>query len=120
VHISKLPIPVQQEQVGATEVPDKQPPAKTEPEATQPQVESKTVQTEIGRPQIVKPPSVKPPSVKSAAKLSMAAQPQMPDKASVDTRAKKDIPETPAPYYEESGGVSQKEIPTLLKMAQAD
>jgi hypothetical protein len=115
VHVSKLPIPVQQEQVGATEVPDKQPPPKTEPDATQTQLESKTVKTEIAKPQIVKPPIIK-----SAAKPSVAAPPQMPDKASVDTRAKKDVPETTTPYSEESGGVSQKEIPTLLKMAQAD
>lgn len=114
-HVSKLPIPVQQDLTGATEIPEKQPAANTEPDAAQAQPESKIVKTEIE-----KPPIVKRPVTRSAARLPATTEPQMPGKALPDNHVKKDIAETPAPYYEESGGVSQKEIPTLLKMAQAD
>jgi hypothetical protein len=120
VHVAKRPIPVQQDQTGAAEVreqeaPEKQAPSQIEPEASTPQPESKIAKTEI-----VKPPIVKATITKSASKLPLAAQPQMPDKTSIDYRGKKDIPETPAPYNDESGGVSQKDIPALLKMAQVD
>jgi len=116
-HVSKLPIPLQQEQTGAREIPDKQPPLKTEPEAATAQSEQKAVKTEIARP-----PIVKPPTPKSAAKVNMAAQLKTPDQAPPDKRVKteKDSPETPAPNSDESGGVSVKDIPVLLRMAQQD
>jgi hypothetical protein len=113
-HVSKRPIPVQQDQAAATDLPEKQAPAKIEPEASTPQPESKAVKTEI-----VKPPIVKPSINRFTSKLA-AAQQQVPDKTSVDYRGKKDVPETPASYNDESGGVSQKDIPALLKMAQGD
>ncbi|MFZ0860265.1 MAG: hypothetical protein WAN18_06255 [Candidatus Sulfotelmatobacter sp.] len=114
--VSKLPIPPQQDQTRATEIPDKQPSAKTEPETRAAQPEATTVKTRNVKSGIVKPPIVKP-----AAKVHMAAQPQLPDQAA-DNRVKnvKDTPEVPVPYSDESGGVSQKDIPVLLRMAQQD
>jgi hypothetical protein len=119
-HVSKLPIPVQQVPAGERETPEKRPAVKAEPEATAAQPESKIVTPEIVTPENVKPRILKPPITNSAVKSSVRAPSQIPDNASVDNRVRKDAPETPAPSYEESGGVSQKEIPTLLKMAQAD
>ena len=116
--VSKLPIPVKQDLPVATEASEKQPVVKAEPEGTTAPPESKIVKPEIVMPENVKPRIVKPPIIKSAAKSSTGNQ--IPDKASVDNRVKKDVLETPTSSYEESGGVSQKEIPTLLKMAQAD
>ncbi len=112
-HVSNLPIPPQQERTGATEIPDKQLPAKAEPQAM-------TAQPE---PEIVKPQVVKTQIAKPRAKVPVAmAQPQTPSKPLADNRVKnqQNVPESPAPYFEESGGVSQKDIPTLLKMAQTD
>jgi hypothetical protein len=120
VNVSKLPIPVQQVQAGERETPEKQLAVKAEPEATAMQPESKIVIPEIVTPENVKPRSLKPPMIKSAVKSPVGAQSQIPDKASVDNRVRKDVSETPTVSYEESGGVSQKEIPILLKMAQAD
>ena len=120
VHVAKRPIPVRQDQTGAAEVreqeaQEKQAPSKTEPGASAPQPELQIVKTEIA-----KPPIVRAPITKSASKLPLPTQLQVTDKTSIDYRGKKDIPETPAPYNDGSGGVSQKDIPALLKMAQAD
>ena len=114
-HVSKLPIPVQQDQASTTEIPEKQPAVWTEPDVAPAQPESNIIKTEAE-----KPPIVKRPIIKSGSKLPLAAQPQVPDRAPVENRVKKEIQETPAPYNEESGGVSQKDVPALLKMAQAD
>jgi hypothetical protein len=114
-HVSKLPIPVQQDQASTTEIPEKQPAVRTEPDVAPAQPESNIIKTETE-----KPPIVKRPIIKSGSKLPLAAQPQVPDRAPVENRVKKEIQETPAPYNEESGGVSQKDVPALLKMAQAD
>ena len=118
--VSKAPIPVQQVPAGEREIPEKQPAVKAEPEATAVQPESKIVTPEIVSPETLKTRIVKSPITKSAVKSQVRAQSQIPDNASVDNRPRKDVPEAPASSYEESGGVSQKEIPTLLKMAQAD
>ena len=115
VHVARPPIPARQDQTVATEAPEQQAPVKTEPEAAMPQSESKIVKTEI-----VKPPVVKPPIIKSTSKPAAAPQQQIPERAFVDNRVKKDIPETTSSYNDESGGVSQKDIPALLRMAQAD
>jgi hypothetical protein len=90
----------QQEQTGAAE-PIKQPPATAEPEAM-------TAQPE--------PATTKPP-----AKAPVATQPRTPSKPPLDNRAKnkKETPEQPE-TYDDSGGVSQKDIPALLGMAQRD
>jgi hypothetical protein len=114
VHVSKLPIPVPQEQAGTKEVPETRPAVKTEPEITPAQPESKTVVSENVKPRTVKTP------IKPVAKLPVSTPQQTPDKAPVDNHARKDIQDAQAASYDESGGVSLKEIPTLLKMAQAD
>jgi hypothetical protein len=116
--VSKFPIPVQQVPAGDREIPEKQPAVKPEPGATTAQPESTIVTPVNVTPENVKPRIVKPPIIKSASKSPTGAQ--IADKTSVDNRVKKDVLETPTSSYEESGGVSQKEIPTLLKMAQAD
>ena len=118
--VSKLPIPVQQVQAGERETPEKQPAVKAESETTVVQPESKIATPEIVTPENVKSRSVKPPIIKSGVKSPVGVQSQIPDRASVDNRVRKDVPETPTSSYDELGGVSQKEIPTLLKMAQAD
>jgi len=90
-----------QEQTGAAEDPIKQPPATPEPEAT-------TAQPE--------PAATKPP-----AKAPVATQPRTASRPPLDNRAKnkKETPEQPE-TYDDSGGVSQKDIPALLGMAQRD
>jgi hypothetical protein len=107
-HVSQLPIPLQQEQTGATESPDKGTPATPEPEAKRAQPESETI--------------------KPAAKLpAVVAKPQPPAKPSADNRAKnrkdtkdtKDTAEEPE-ANEESGGLSQNDIPKLLDFANTD
>jgi hypothetical protein len=116
-HVSKLPLPVQLDQSSAREIPGRQPPATTEPEAKTPEPESKIVKTEIAKPQ-----KINKSLVKSPAKVTVGAQPQMSDNVSVDNRSKsqKDTPEAQAYYSDESGGVSLKDIPVLLRMAQQD
>jgi len=100
--ISKPPLIPQQEQTGGTENPIKQPPAAPEPEAT-------TAQPE--------PATTKPPAKAPVATV----QPRTPSKPALDNRAKnkKENPEEPQ-TYDDSGGVSQKDIPALLGMAQRD
>lgn len=119
VHVSKSPIPLQLEQSGAREVPYQQPPAKPDSEAQIAPPESKIIKTEIAKPQ----KTFRTPVVK-AAKVQVAEQPQISDKAPLDNRVKtqntQNTPEVAAPYFAESGGVSLKDIPVLLKMAQQD
>jgi hypothetical protein len=114
--VSKAPIPLQVDQGGAREVPYKQPPAQAESNVPMAQPESKIVKTELAKPQ----KAFKSPPVKSA-RVSVAEPPQVSDKAPVDNRVKsQSIPEVAAPYSDESGGVSLKDIPVLLRMAQQD
>jgi len=102
VSVSKPPRMPQQEQTGGAENPVKQPPPTPEPEATTVQPESATT----------KPPAKAP---------AVIAQPRTPSKPPLDNRAKnkKENPEEPQ-TYDDSGGVSQKDIPALLGMAQRD
>jgi hypothetical protein len=116
--VSRAPIPLQQDQTGPTEIPDKHPPAKAGAETTTTQPESKTVKAEIAKPQMVKSPAGKPPIPKSAARVG-ATQPQVPDRVSEENRAKSVTVEEPSSYAE-SGGVSLKDVPVLIKMAQQD
>jgi hypothetical protein len=116
--VSRAPIPLQQDQTGPTEIPDKPPPAKAGAETTTTQPVSKTVKAEIAKPQMVKSPAGKPPIPKSGARVA-ATQPQVPDRVSEENRAKSVTLEEP-PAYAESGGVSLKDIPVLIKMAQQD
>ena len=112
--VSKAPIPLQVDQGGAREFPYKQPvQAESDVQTTQP--ESKTVKTEIAKPQ----KAFKSPPVKSA-RVAVAEQPQVSDKAPIDNRVKSQNLEVAAPYSDESGGVSLKDIPVLLRMAQQD
>jgi hypothetical protein len=108
-HVSKLPPRSLPEQTGATEAPDKGPPATPampEPEVKKAQAESESVQ-----------PAVKPPEV-------VAAKPQPPAKPLSENRAKsrKDTKETAVEpdLIEESGGLSQNDIPKLLEFAKTD
>jgi hypothetical protein len=94
-------IPQQQQQTGATENPVQQPPATPEPEArtTQPQ------QT----------------SAKPQAKPVATAQPRPPSRLPSDNHVKNNKENAEEPEaYADSGGVSQKDIPALLGMAQRD
>ena len=116
--VSRAPIPLQQDQTGPTEIPDKPPPAKAGAETTTTQPVSTTVKAEIAKPQMVKSPAGKPPIAKSGARVA-ATQPQVPDRVSEENRAKGVTLEEP-PAYAESGGVSLKDIPVLIKMAQQD
>jgi hypothetical protein len=108
-HISKLPIPPLQEQTGAAESPGKSPDNGT---PVTPQPEAKT-----GQPD--------PEPAKPAAKLpAVVAKPQPPARPQADNRAKnkkdsKDSAEQPE-IVEESGGLSQIDIPKLLDFANAD
>ena len=114
--VSKAPIPLQVDQGGAREVPYKQPPAQAESDIPTAQPESKIVKKEIAKP----PKAIKSPPVKSA-RVPVAEQSQASDKAPVDNRVKsQSTPEVAAPYSDESGGVSLKDIPVLLRMAQQD
>jgi hypothetical protein len=97
-HVSKVPIPLQQDRTGATENPDTQTPATPEPAAR------------TAEPETVKP-TAKTPAV--------AAKQQPPVKASADRGKKKDIVEEPE-IIEESGGLSQTDIPNLLSKAGID
>jgi len=119
--ISKHPIPAQQDRTGATEIPEKQPPATTELQSDMAQPESKTVKPENGKSAILKSQITKRPILKTA-KVPVVAPPQMPEQAAADDRVQrqKDTPQTQAPYGEESGGISLKDIPALLRMAQQD
>ena len=100
--VSKPPLIPQQEQTSGTENPVKQPPATPEPEAT----------TAQSKPATTKP-TVKAPAV--------TPQPRTPSKPPSDNRAtnKKETAVEPE-VYDDSGGVSQKDIPALLGMAQRD
>jgi hypothetical protein len=100
--VSKPPLIPQQEQAGASEHPVKQPPAVPEPEA-------RTAQPE-------------PATTKPQAKAPVAtAHPRTPSRSPLDNSAKnkKENPEEPQ-AYDDSGGVSQKDVPALLGMAQRD
>lgn len=116
--VSKLPVPTQQEQSSATGIPDKQPVA-IQPSSAQ--SESSSVKSESAKPSAPKPVVAKQAIARSAAKAP-PANPPAADAATGDARAKirNDIAETTAAYPDESGGVSQKDIPLLLKMAQHD
>jgi hypothetical protein len=100
--VSKPRIVPPQEQTGATENPVHQPPAVSGPEAATPQPEPAT-----DKPQAKAPTAV--------------AQPRKPAKPLLDNRVKnkKETAEEPE-AYDDSGGVSQKDIPALLGMAQRD
>jgi hypothetical protein len=114
--VSKAPIPLQVDQGGAREVPHQRLPAQAEPDVPTAQPESRIVKTEIAKPQ----KTSKLPVAKSA-RVPMAQQSQVLDKASADNRVKsQSTSEVAAPYSDESGGVSLKDIPVLLKMAQQD
>jgi hypothetical protein len=96
--------PLQPEQARAAQNQVK-PPATPEPEAT----------TAQPAPATAKPP---------AKTTVVAVQPRTPSKPPLDNRAKnkkenKESPEEPQ-AYDDSGGVSQKDIPALLGMAQRD
>ena len=101
--VSKPPLVPQQEQTGATEHPVKQPPAVPESEA-------RTAQPE-------------PATTKPQAKAPVAsAHPRTSSQSPLDNRTKnkKENPEEEPQAYDDSGGVSQKDIPALLGMAQRD
>jgi hypothetical protein len=100
-HVSKSPLPPQQDQTSATESPATQP-RPTEPEAKTAQPEPEPVKPQVKVPVVVTPP-------------------QKPTKVTPDNRVKikKDDSEEPAPL-EEYGGYSQKDIPTLLDFAKTD
>jgi hypothetical protein len=100
--VSKPPLIPQQEQTGGAENPVKQLPATPEPEAT----------TAQPAPATTKPPAKTP---------TAAAHPRTPSKPPLNSQAKnkKETPEEPV-AYDDSGGVSQKDIPALLGMAQRD
>jgi len=99
--VAKAPLIPQQEQVAPTENPVQQPPPMPAPDArtTQPQ----------------------PTSAKPQAKPIATAQPRTPSKPPLDNHVqnKKENAEEPEAYVD-SGGVSQKDIPALLGMAQRD
>ncbi|MFZ0957789.1 MAG: hypothetical protein WAN60_15695 [Candidatus Sulfotelmatobacter sp.] len=103
--VSTPPLIPPQEQTGVAENPIKQPLAPPEPEA-------KAAQPE---PTASKPPAKVPVAV---------AHPRTPTKPPLDNRAKnnkenKENAEAPE-SYDDSGGVSLKDIPALLGMAQRD
>ncbi len=100
--VSKPPLIQQQEQAGGVENQVKQPPATPEPEATTAQPAPATTKTRAKAP-------------------TEAAHPRTPSKPASDNQAKnkKETPEEPV-AYDDSGGVSQKDIPALLGMAQRD
>jgi len=120
--ISKHPIPAQPDRTAATEIPEKQAPATTELQSYTPPPEAKTVKAENVKSAVLKSQIAKPPIVKPAAKVPVVAPPPMPDKAAAEDRvqSQKETPETQAPYGQESGGISLKDIPALLRMAQQD
>jgi len=100
--VSKPPLIPQQEQTGGAENQVTRPPATPEPEASTAQ------------------PA--PASTKPRAKApTEAAHPRTASKSPLDNQAKnkKETPEEPI-AYDDSGGVSQKDIPALLGMAQRD
>jgi hypothetical protein len=101
--VSKPPLmSPHQEQKAESENQVKQPPATPEPEA-------RTAKPE---------PATTKPQAKAAA---ATAPPRTPPKPPLDNREKnkKENPEEPE-SYDDSGGVSQKDIPALLGMAQRD
>ena len=102
--VSKPQIMPQQEQTGPTGTPIQLPPATPEPAA-------RTTQPE-------------PTSTKPQAKAVATSQPRTPSKPSLDNHVKNkkensENSEEPEAYGD-SGGVSQKDIPALLGMAQRD
>jgi hypothetical protein len=100
-HNSRLPIQLPQEQT-ATEGSDKGTTATPEPEAKTPRPESETVKPAANVPAVV-------------------AKPRPPAKASVDNRGKNKKDNSVEPeIVEESGGLSQNDIPGLLGMAVKD
>lgn len=114
--VSKTPIPLQVDQGGARQVPYKQPSAQAESDVPTAPPESKIVKPEITKPL----KTLKSPAVKSA-RVSAAEQAQVPDKAPLDNRVKnQNTAELATPSSDESGGVSLKDIPVLLRMAQQD
>jgi hypothetical protein len=91
----------QQQQTGATENPVQQPPATPEPEA-------RTTQQQQT-------------SAKPQAKAVATAQPRPPSRPPSDNHVKNNKENAEEPEaYADSGGVSQKDIPALLGMAQRD
>jgi hypothetical protein len=99
--VSKPPLTPQQEQIGATENPVQQPPATPESGA-------RTTQPE-------------PTSAKPQAKPVATAQPRPPSRPPSDNHVKNNKENAEEPEaYADSGGVSQKDIPALLGMAQRD
>ena len=95
------PRTIPRQQTGATENPVQQPPATPEPEArtTQPQ----------------------PTSAKPQAKPVATAPPRPPSRPPSDNHVKNNKENAEEPEaYADSGGVSQKDIPALLGMAQRD
>ncbi len=127
--VSQPPIPLRQHQT-ARDIPGKP----IEPQGASAQSDQQTgneetakppsVQSQIVKPQNVKPQIYKPPRAKSAASAAtttVAVQPQTIEKPSADNFVKnqKEGPES-AIYSDDSGGVSVKDIPMLLRMAQQD
>ncbi len=119
--VSKPPLPSLQEQTGPIESHDKITPSIT------PRREAKAPlpPAEASKPG-AKTPSIELQVQKPAAKLpAVVAKPQATAKPSADTRAKKnntqDGAEEPAVgAAEESGGLSQNDIPKLLEFANTD
>ncbi|GEM_PF-3012540 len=113
--VSKAPIPLQVDQGGVREVPSKQPSSQAESDILTAQPESTIVNTETLKPQKTsKSPVAK--SVRIAVKEKVLS-----DKAPLDNRVKSQTtPELAPSFSDESGGVSLKDIPVLLRMAQQD
>jgi|HubBroStandDraft_4_1064222.scaffolds.fasta_scaffold13681_4 hypothetical protein len=101
--LSPPPPPPQQEQSGATEQPVKPPPAVPASEARRAQPEPATT-----RPQAKAPVATAPPRTPAQSPLDNR------------TKNKKENPEEEPQAHDDSGGVSQKDIPALLGMAQRD
>jgi hypothetical protein len=95
--------------------PDKEPPTQVGSEPTAQTevdpVKSETVKAETTKPVDVKSENVKPPITKPRTKAAIP---------NVQSQTVLKSAEVPPSYQEDSGGLSQKDIPALLRMAQAD
>jgi hypothetical protein len=118
--VSRVPIRMQH---GTAAGPEKQAPANAEPEAKTAQPEAEPLKPEPVKGEDLTAEAIKQPITKSRAKATRAnVQSQTASRSDADSRGKsqKDAIEVPTSYPEEFGGVSQKDIPALLKMAQGD
>lgn len=109
--VSKTPIPTPQDQPKPVDIPLRQPVANMQPSTSSAQTEPPAVKTEAVR-KTGKPKSKAGSGVAQSQIVNTVAD----DRAKTSNVAA----DAAAAYPEESGGVSQKDIPTLLKMAQAD